>query len=84
MPLPTLVDMNAAEESQYRLFQIKVYEKMFSQLDRYYRIERDDEKVKQVLWLMRDMGVVLNTQFETNLEKDLYMKHIFDSMFEFF
>lgn len=87
MPLVGDPDMTVLEESQYRLFQIKVFEKLFSQLHRYVELEPDYEKALEIMQLMKEYGRLINAkdeEFISDVDKNLQIKTIFDLMFEMF
>lgn len=75
--LVTDPDMTEAEQKQFLMYQLKVWEKLFVQINRAYASGNFDKSEKGID-LIRKYGYALGKDWEYELERDLTLQAIFD------
>ena len=74
-------DSTPAERYQYLLYQLKVWNKLFVQINRLK--DTNPEKYKKAIDILQDYGYILSQDYELELEKDLDLAIIFEKAKDF-
>lgn len=77
--LPFDPDDDQAHKYQWLMYQLKVWEKLFVQIQR-FKTEGNKEKYLKAIALIEAYGYTMSQDWDFDLEKNLNLKAIFDEV----